>query len=139
MSWRRTELQVEEARLAPLVAERSRLEAARREIQEARRRSGEEMLRRRSIDGQELEVFAGYRRKLEQDEAAADRQSRECAERVRAQRARIIEAQRRVRLLEKLRGRRLEEWRAAWDREQDQFASEAFLARWPGRARRGAA
>jgi len=41
-----------------------------------------------------------------------------------------VEAQRRARLLEKLRGRRLEEWRMAGDREMENFAGEAFLARW---------
>jgi hypothetical protein len=43
-----------------------------------------------------------------------------------------------VRLLEKLRERRLAEWRNEWDRETENFASEAHLTRWnPARRGRG--
>jgi len=59
-----------------------------------------------------------------------------CREQIAAQQVRIIEAQRRARLLEKLRSRRLEEWRVAGEREMENFAGEAFLARWkPPRSR----
>jgi hypothetical protein len=42
----------------------------------------------------------------------------------------VVDFHRRVRLLEKLKDRRLGEWRLAWQRETDSLASEAFLARW---------
>jgi hypothetical protein len=54
-------------------------------------------------------------------------------EQIAARQARIVEARRRARLLEKLRGRRLEEWRIAGEREMENFAAEAFLARWQPR------
>ena len=42
----------------------------------------------------------------------------------------MLEARRRCRLLEKLKERRLAEWRAAAEREIEALAAEAFLTRW---------
>jgi hypothetical protein len=42
----------------------------------------------------------------------------------------VVEARRRVRLIEKLEERQLRDWKAAADREQENLASELFLARW---------
>jgi flagellar export protein FliJ len=130
LSWRRTELQAEETRLASLVAERNRLEAARDQVREARDRAGRELLVAGSADGSELASLAGYRARLDREQAAIEHQRIECLEKIAGQRARVLEAHRRVRLLDKLRGRRLEEWHTAWQRELESFASETFLARW---------
>ena len=43
------------------------------------------------------------------------------------------EARRRFRLLERLKQRRLEDWRLAGDKELEELASESYLARWTGR------
>ena len=42
----------------------------------------------------------------------------------------VVEARRRVRLMEKLEERRLREWKTAVDREQETLSSELYLARW---------
>ena len=42
----------------------------------------------------------------------------------------MLEACRRSRLLERLKERRLVEWRGACDREVDELAAESFLAKW---------
>jgi hypothetical protein len=47
-----------------------------------------------------------------------------------AQQLKTMEAARAVKLLEKLREQRWNEWSAAVQLEQENFASEAFLARW---------
>jgi hypothetical protein len=59
-----------------------------------------------------------------------DRRRVQSGEEILKQRARVVDANRRVKLLEKLKDRRLVEWRLAWQRETDSLASEAFLARW---------
>jgi flagellar export protein FliJ len=133
LGWRRTELRAEEARLAPLVAERSRLDAARQQITEARERAQSDLLAAGPMDGSELEALARYRAWLEKQKTAVERQDAQCGENIAAQRGRIVEAHRRARLLEKLRERRLEDWRIAGDREMESFASESFLARWERR------
>src|SRR5690349_3098010 len=139
LSWRRTELRAEEARLAPLVAERGRLEAAHAEIVRAHAHAREDLLACGPVNGAELEALAHYRTRLEKQKIAVEQKTRECRERIATQQARIVDAQRRARLLEKLRGRRLEEWRRAGEREMENFAGEAYLARWQPRRRTGGA
>lgn len=130
LSWRRTELQTEEARLAALFAERTRLDAARAEIRAARERAANRMFEAEAVDGIELESLEGYRRRMEKELIALDRRRAQSAEEIVKQRARVVDAHRSVRLLEKLKDRRLGEWRLALQRETDSLASEAFLARW---------
>jgi hypothetical protein len=130
LSWRRTELQTEEARLAALFAERTRLDTARAEIRAARECAANRMFEAESVDGIELESLEGYRRRMEKELIAMDRRRAQSAEEILKQRARVVDAHRRVRLLEKLKDRRLGEWRLDWQRETDSLASEAFLARW---------
>ena len=130
LSWRRTELQAEEARLAALFAERSRLDTARAEIRAARDGAGNRLLQAEAVDGIELESLEGYRRRMEKELIAMDRRRAQSAEAILKQRATVVDAHRRVRLLEKLKDRRLGEWRLDWQRENENLASESFLARW---------
>ena len=130
LSWRRAELLVQEARLAALFAERSRLDARRAEIRAVRQSAAGRLLASGTVDGRELESLQSYRERLERELMAFDRRRVESAEQISCQQARVVDARRRVRLLEKLKGRRMEEWLTEWQREVETFASEAFLARW---------
>lgn len=124
-------MQAEEARLAALFAERTRLDAARAEVRAARERAGNRLLQEEAVDGIELESLEGYRRRMEKELIAMDRRRAQSAEEILKQRAQVVHAHRRVRLLEKLKDRRLGEWRLALQRENENLASESFLARWP--------
>lgn len=130
LSWRRKEFEAEEARLGALVAVQKGLETSRREILAAWDRAGRQLVAGGSLYGSDLAALGGFRARLERDLEANARAHREAGERVANQQAKVIEAHRRIRLLEKLRQRKIEQWRAAWDRELENFAGEAFLARW---------
>jgi hypothetical protein len=130
LGWRRTELAAEEARLGPLVMERNRLEAARIEVAAARDGTRRELLAATHLEGRDLAAHSAFRARLAKEQEALAQQSAECRDRMAKQLSRIIEAQRKVRLLEKLRERRSQEWHALWDREVENFASESYLARW---------
>lgn len=130
LGWRRKEFEAEEARLGTLLSLHKQLETARREIIRAWGRAGRELLAGGTLYGTDLAALSGFRARLERELEANTRARREAAERVSGQKARVIEADRRVRLLEKLRRRRLDQWTVAWDRELENFAGEAFLARW---------
>ena len=130
LSWRRTELQAEEAHLAVLFGERSRLDGARAEIRVARERAECRVIEAKAVDGIELESLGGFRRRLENELIALDRRRAQSGEAILEQRARVVNANRRVKLLEKLKDRRLGEWQLAWQRETESLASEVFLARW---------
>jgi flagellar export protein FliJ len=133
LNWRRTELRAEEARLAPMMAESGRLDEARRQIVGAHERAQSDLLAAGRVDGSELEALSRYRARLEKERTTVERQMAQCLENIARQRVRIVEAHRRARLLEKLRERRFEDWRKAGDVEMENFASEAFLARWQAR------
>jgi hypothetical protein len=47
-----------------------------------------------------------------------------------AQQKQMLEARRRCRLLERLKDRRLTEWKAAEAHELEEVAAESYLARW---------
>lgn len=130
LNWRRTELKAEEARLAAWLAERARLDAARAEIRTARDRAGSRVIEAQAVDGIELESLAAYRQRLEKELIALDRRRAQSGEEILKQRARVVDAHRRLRLLEKLKGRRLGEWQLALQLETESLASEAYLARW---------
>src|SRR5258708_24208 len=117
LSWRSTELQREEARLGVLFAERSRLEGAHAEIRAARERTESRVRSAGSVDGSELAALAGYRVRVEKQLIEIERQRAQCGDQIARQRTRVVDAQRRLRLLEKLRSRRFEEWRTAFQRE----------------------
>jgi len=134
LNWRRIEFAAEEARLAPLLAERAQLEAARQDLLAAWERTGRELLAAGAVDGSDLAALASFRARLEREITVNQRQRNDAEQRIAGQQARVREAHRRVRLLEKLRYRRSEEWRAAWNRELETFAGEAFLARWRTRS-----
>lgn len=134
LAWRRMEFEAEEARLGVLAAEEMRLEAARVAILASWDRAGRQLLAAASVDGSDLAALGGYRSRLEREREVNTRQRQEASGRTACQRVKVMEAHRRVRLLEKLRQRRFEEWRVGWNRETENFAGEAFLARWRARA-----
>jgi hypothetical protein len=127
--WRENQLALEEIRLEEMETQRLRIDAGLADL--AREKAAGEQavldmdapdaLTLRSLD--EFRRFSGRRRAaLQQDRAAAEA-------RIAAQRLRIVEAQRNVRLLDKLQARRRRLWDIAFDREIEEQAAEAFRAR----------
>src|SRR5258708_5920380 len=97
MSWRRTELQREEQRLAPLFATLCRLEGARTQKGARRDRADTDLVAANSVYGRELAALAGYRVRLEKDRIAIELQRGKCEDLAPGQRARVLAAHRRVR------------------------------------------
>jgi flagellar export protein FliJ len=129
---RAAQLDTEEMRLRQLLELRARLDRAIADT-EAVRQAEEEKVRGGPVMGAELWALAAWR------EAARETAARLAAERrkqdgeIAAQRERIAAARRRCRLLERLRERRLTEWDAENQRRLEEFAAEAYLARWQAR------
>jgi len=133
LRWRQEQFEAEEARLGTILAERERMETARNKLRKARDGAVDDLLTAGPMDGLELAALGGFRARLEKELETSSRQLQEVGRRLAAQKTRVVDAQRRVRLLEKLRRRKLDEWQTTLDREQQNFAGEAFLARWnPG-------
>jgi flagellar export protein FliJ len=130
LDWRRQQQQCEEEALAALLAERHALDQARQDVDREASRLRAEPREDGSHLAAELAAAAGYRQVLRRKAAQLLRESEQCAARIAAQRARLLEARRRVRLLERLEAAQRRQWETALSREQETLATDLYLARW---------
>jgi flagellar export protein FliJ len=111
LSWRRTELDLEESRLKQMHAAVVALDRERTELESARDDAGRSLLARAAVYGADLQLLASYRDAVKRQSARLERRRTERLKEIAAQKEKLMEARRRFRLLEKLRERRLAEWR----------------------------
>ena len=129
LGWRAVELELEEGRLELLFTERRRRDAEALAL-EVRSRESAQLITARTLDGQQLAALSYHRHYLEREGARMAAQRADCAKRIAAQQQRVVEAERKVRLLERLKERRLAEWNLEFNREMEALASETFLSKW---------
>jgi hypothetical protein len=130
LQWRRTQLELEENKLARLAAtlEEMALAAVRLDLVKSR---AEGAVRQSAVvEAGDLWALAAYRQRLIAELRALEQRRVAAEQQVAAQRQKVLEAQRQCRLLEKLEQRRHAEWQKAADGELDNLAAESFLARW---------
>jgi flagellar export protein FliJ len=131
LRWRKLRWDAEEARLDRALQEKSALENQQRRLQAEVRAEEDAMMGGGTVTAQEASTLASYR----QAAAARGRRLREeveaAAGRIAAQRRRTLAARQEYEVLERLKGQRQQAWRKAFDQEQEQFAGEMTLARWP--------
>lgn len=128
--WRAGQVEIEENHLRRLMVERSELIARRDWITEDCRGREVALVRASSVDGAALGALESYRRWAKVQTAMLTSQISEVDTRVAAQRARLAEAQRNCKLLEKLKDRAHRQWQKAADAKLETLAGEAFLAKW---------
>ena len=131
LEWRRKKYRMEETRLTACVA---LVHATERKIEQLRaeRASIErELLQRQAIPATDFINLGRYRLRAGKEEIGLAEERRRHLLAAAEQRARVQQAQQRVKLLEKMKERRLEEHTAAVGRELENLAAEAYLARWP--------
>jgi len=127
---RRRQLDIEETKLrshaeaiAALDRERAGLEAS--------AISSELQVREWSaLAGGDLQALGNFRLHIQQREAEISARRAGYQQKLEEQRKLVLEAQRRCRLLERLKERRYNEWQSALDRELEAAAAESYLARW---------
>ncbi len=129
LGWRAVELELEEGRLERLFTELRRRDAEALAL-EVRGRESAQLIAAKTLDGQQLAALSYHRHYLEREAARLAAQRTDCAKRIAAQHQRVVEAERKVRLLERLKERRLAEWNLDFNREMEALASETFLAKW---------
>jgi arginine utilization protein RocB len=124
LEYQRTRLAIEEQKLERLSAERRELEAERERAAGERLATARVLSRRSDVCGLDLACLDGWACRMERRRAAIAVSIQDCARRAELQRGIVVEARRKVRLLEKLRERRQIEWTAALNREIAELASE---------------
>ncbi|HUP04098.1 MAG TPA: hypothetical protein VMU19_08915 [Bryobacteraceae bacterium] len=138
LEWRRKKCRMEENRLSSCLAQVRETEAKIERLRAERAAIECEFLAKTAIGAPELLSLDRYRSRAKQDERlmVEERGRRELA--VSEQRNRVRQAQQRVKLLEKMRERRLEEYTAEAARELEAVAAESYLARWPRKSQENA-
>jgi hypothetical protein len=130
LEWRRLQLEQEELRFRQQTAALAALDRSRAELEAAGVRAEEQVREWMPLSGADLGALGAYREEVRRRERQIAGQRRECVQAMAARQKVLLEAQRRCRLLERLKARRMEEWREGLDRELQELASESFLARW---------
>jgi hypothetical protein len=127
--WRLEQLSLEELKLQQVRAARQALTDAKLQVREQLSRSREELLAQPTLHGQDLENLDSYG--IHVQERVRDFESREQQwdAKVTEQRGRVLEARRRFELLDGLRKKAFDKWRAASDKEQETLAGELFLSK----------
>ncbi len=134
LSWRRTQLGLEEARFKQEIAAMAEIDRLRAEADAAGVKAEMSVRGRHPVTGADLSALAEFRRAIQARKAEIAARRVEQVRRIAAQEAALMDARRRCRLLERLKERRQEEWRSATGRELEELASESFLAQWARRS-----
>jgi hypothetical protein len=127
---RRTQLEIEEASYQRLLGEVAALDRTRAELEALGIQAEVQVRQWRPLSGTDLAALAAFRGALQSKERSIAACRVEAVKKAGTQLAAMLAAQRRCRLLERLRERRLAEWRREAGREIETLAAESYLARW---------
>ncbi|MBK9171001.1 MAG: hypothetical protein IPM24_26580 [Bryobacterales bacterium] len=125
---RSRQLEIEQARLEPLLAERGAIESRIRALEQERIRAAEAAAEP-GVTAGDLAARAAWRSHLARKGSILSGQMAACAKKIEAQLEMIRQAERRVHLLDRLAGRQKAAWQTAADREVEALAAELYLAR----------
>jgi flagellar biosynthesis chaperone FliJ len=128
LDWYGKRCRLEEDRLRVIFADISRTEAAIRNIRESRKAVERNLVEAKSVLVADLIALQGYKERSRREELAQEKIRGRLEIAVQEVRARVRELRTKIRLLEKLRERRLEEYTIAFDRELQELAEDAFRA-----------
>jgi flagellar export protein FliJ len=127
---RESEVRAEESKLEQMCAMRARMEAERDALIVGFQRTATEVKSRPALHASELMALDAYKVRVEREKTQWATKLREQDTAIEKQRARVVEARSRVRLIEKLRERRKAEWQAGVDREMEELAADFSAAQW---------
>jgi len=136
LEWRRAKLDLAQAAMGRLAAECARWDATLAKLANARAAAEALVQSPGGVNGADLSALAQYQAHVAQQRKIALDRRRDCEIRMEQQRARLLEARREHRLLEKLRQVRRAEWESSVNREFEALAAETYLAQWEPPRRR---
>ncbi len=130
LRWRTVELTGEEAKLKALVQEQLHLQTQLAEVSSERSKLISSLGTIPDLRGDDLRTLTACGLRLRRNAETLAQRLLQCSRELAKQRKKYSEAKRRVRLLEELRDRRLEEWKYEEAVLLEELASESFLANW---------
>jgi flagellar protein FliJ len=130
LEWRALQQRVEEDKLAGLQQQMASLLQVREQLAAARNRSESHLFASGSVAGSDLQSWALYQARLAKQQELLRTRLAQCEKLILEQRQRLLKARTDHRVLEKLKERRLRQWVYLNDRELEDTAAEAYLAKW---------
>jgi flagellar export protein FliJ len=130
LRWRSVELTGEEAKLKALVQQQLHLQTLLAEVSAERSKLISSLGTMPDLRGDDLRTLTACGLRLRRNAENLAQQLLRCGRELAKQRKKYSEAKRRVRLLEELKDRRLQEWKYQEAALLDEIASESFLAGW---------
>lgn len=128
LRWRQAQLDAERAKLEQLVAEQRKVNAAVEALRNERAQAKAFLSGKSDLQGVELRLVSSFLLGVEARAAKLRDHLRAITQSVEAQRKQVARADRNVRLLNKLREKKLEEWKQEADREIETLAQESWMA-----------
>jgi len=129
-AWRKKQLEAEEARLESLFRSLADCQRRNRELAEWEQQETAAVIRAGTLGAKELEALENFRSHLVSLLNALNEEARGIVAGIEKQRQAVIEAQRKVELLENLKQEKLSAWRAELNREEEAMVAELVVARW---------
>ncbi|MDQ6707806.1 MAG: hypothetical protein M3Z85_17750 [Acidobacteriota bacterium] len=130
LRWRRSQLNLEQIRAQTIAGKIAGLAHRREDLRNERSSAEQHVIQSSSVEAADLAALAAFHVSAAKQDTILKAQCVTHERELSEQREKLVEAQRKVKLLEILRGKRFAQWSAVVAREQEQFAGEAFLGRW---------
>ena len=128
--FRRRQLEMEEAKLDALRAERQQIEAESLRLENEVAGTRISLMVTGSVEAQELVAADQYLHSLAIERKRQAAKLADWEQRTVKQQQAMVEARRGLRLLEKLEEKQLRLWKEEADREQENLSAELYLVRW---------
>jgi capsule polysaccharide export protein KpsE/RkpR len=128
LRWRATQADLARAKVAAVAGQLSGLQGQMESLRIQLSGGARDVVR--GTDGLSLETWAAYLKKARREMTLIEKQIREAERSLGEQLRLLVEANRKVRLLENLKQSERNHWNAELDRELDKSSGEAFLIRY---------
>lgn len=129
LEYRQEEAGLEQTRLGSLVSQEKSLEEEKAFLRNQLVEARDEAIADSQLSGSTLETLAQFNRHVNDRSAQLDRDKAELQSRIREQRLRVLEAERRVNLLLKLKEGKHKAWTLEQDRELEALAADSHMAK----------
>ena len=127
--WRDQQAQMEELKLQQLHAELHRFITQQQELQNEANRAEVAVKQGSPIAADELAQLDDFKQYVRACTRTLDEQRRQIEAKIAVQQQSVVEARRKVELLNRLKEQALSKWTSARDKEQEDLSSELFLAK----------
>jgi flagellar export protein FliJ len=130
LRWRGVELTAEEAKLKAMLQVQLHLQTQLADVSAERSKLISSLGSMPDLRGDDLRTLTACGLRLRRSAETLAQRLLQCGRELTKQRKKYSEAKRRVRLLEELKDRRLQEWKYEEAAQLEELASESFLANW---------